>query len=174
MLDSIKKGLKALRMAVAAVFRALLIFIYRFFFSWWLERKSYSDRLRERFALEIQERVACLFADYGARIISNTEEYPQSFDYAAVTVAIDKMLLRFIRGRMDFRVDVAPLDKPGAWREISTVARNSDYPDDPDRKVDYYGLNDFGRFFQSNVDVLRHEVSKPEWRAAAGWLVPVG
>ncbi len=170
---ALKKLSSAIIFSFIAALRVLFVGIYRLLFSWWLDTKSYSQKLRNRFAAEIQERLSCLFSDYGARIIPNAEEYPQAFDYTAVTMAVDGMLLRFIRGRMDFRVDVAPADKPAAWREISAVVKNSGLADEQGRKIDYYGLNDFSRFFQANFDVLRHEVTKPDWRAPRSWLVPI-
>jgi len=154
----------------------LWIIVFDFVDKYFLDgrfEKRYSQKLQAQFAKDIQERIPSLFADFGGRIIPNTEDYSPAFDYAAVTISFDGMLLRFIRGRMDFRVDVAPPDKPTAWREISSIVKNSDLPGNPNPKVDYYGLNDFGRFFQVNVDIIRHEVSKPDWRPAAGWLVPI-
>ena len=135
--------------------------------------KRKSSKLRESFAAEIQQRIPSLFTMLDGHIIPNTEDYPPAFDYAAVTVSLDGMLLRFIRGRMDFRVDVTPPQKPTAWRELSSVVKNSDLSGDPNRKVDYFGLNDFGRFFQANYDIIRHEVNKPDWRSPTGWLVPI-
>lgn len=83
------------------------------------------------------------------------------------------MLLRFIRGRMDFQVDIAPIGKPAAWREISKVVMDADCVGCQNRKIEYYGLHDFGRFFESNFDLLRHEVNKPNWRGTTGRLVPI-
>jgi len=147
--------------------------IDKHFFDGKFEKKNFA-KLQQRFAAEIEGKVPCLFTTFGGRIIPNTEDYLPAFDYAAVTVTLDGMLLRFIRGRMDFRVDVTPPEKPTAWREISSLVKNSELSDDSDRKTDYYGLIDFGRFFQANFDIIRHEVNKPDWRPPAGWLVPIG
>ena len=140
----------------------------------WTQRRTYSEKLRDAFAAEIQQRATNLFTSYGATIVPNTEEYPQSFDYAVVTVSVDDMLLRFVRGRMDFRVDVSPVNKPGAWREIGVVVKSASNTSNAlIRKTDYYGLNDFTKFFHSNYDTLQSEIKNPNWAASRSWLTPI-
>jgi hypothetical protein len=151
-------------------FVVIIIATYGWLHDWW--PGDYSNKLREQFAIEIKKRVSCLFSVYGGSIIPNTEKYPAAFDYAVVTIAIDNMLFRFIRGRMDFRVDVAPREKPSEWWEVSRVVKNAAASLDPGRKLDYYGLNDFGAFFETNIAVLRHELAKSDWKAPRGRLVP--
>ena len=143
--------------------------IDKYFFDGRFEKRTY-QRLHEQFASEIQGAVPSLFADFGACIVSNPDDYIHGFDWAAVTVAVDGMLLYFSRCRGEFRVDVCPSEKPKAWRDISGIVKNSDLKADPNRKMDYSDLNDFGRFFEANFDVLRHEVSKTDWRSPAIWL----
>jgi hypothetical protein len=170
--DSLRQFLRALFSPAIFLWIIVAGLVDKYLLGGRFEKKA-SDKLREQFAKEIQERVPCLFADFGAQIKPNAEEYPPAFDYAAVTVAIDGMLLLFSRCRGDFKVEVTPPEKPTEWRELSSVVRNSDVSGTPDRKVNYYGLNDFDRFFQANFDIIRREVSKPDWRPPARWLVPI-
>jgi hypothetical protein len=170
--NSVKDLLKALFFPVVILWTVISHIMDKHFFDRRFEKRS-SKKLRDQFAREIEEAVPYLFADFGAQIIPNTEEYPPAFDYAAVTVSVSGMLLLFSRCRGDFKVEATPPEKPTPWRELSSVVRNSDVPGSPNRKVDCYGLNDFGRFFRANLDIIRHEVSKPDWRPAARWLVPI-
>ena len=138
----------------------------------WFNVKSHADRLQEQLEAELRERADVLFREYDARVIPNTETYPTGFDYAVVTIAVHHVLLRFIRGRGDFRVDVAPSVNPSAWKEASFVAKNSSHSDST-AKLDYFGLNDVGRFLQSNLTVLELEAAKPNWKTSPGWLTPI-
>ncbi len=170
--NSVKDLLAALFFPVVIAWTVVSHVIDVYFLGGRFEKRA-SDRLRQQFAKEIQESVPSLFSDFGARVVPNLEEYSPAFDYAAVTVTVDGILLLFIRGRGEFKVEVTPPEKPTAWREVATVVRNSDLPGNPDRKVNYYGLADFGPFFQANFDIIRHEVSKPGWRPPARWLIPI-
>jgi hypothetical protein len=176
--DTVSRTSTFTRILKAAFFPVVFLYILIFhfvdkrIFGGKFERRD-SERLRESFAVEIQERVPTLFAGFGGQIIPNMEDYPPAFDYAAVTVSVDGMLLLFTRCRGDFQVDITPVDKPSAWREIAGVVKNSTFGLKPNPKTDYYGLNDFGRFFGANFDILRHEVDKPDWRPPGVWLRPV-
>lgn len=171
--DSLKDILRALFSPIWILWLVASHVVDEYFFDGRFE-KRYAQRLNDQFAAEIQERVPILFTDFGARIVPNTEDHPRAFDFAAVTVAVDRMLLLFTRSRGEFEVDVTPVEKPtGAWWEISSVVKKSDLAANADRKVDYYGLNDFGEFFQANFEILCQEVSKPDWRPPRGWLRPI-
>ena len=171
--NSVKELCRVLFFPVIFFWLIIVEFIDKHLFDGKFEKRQ-SANLQEQFAAEIQERVPSLFTRFGGRVIPNTEVYPPAFEYAEVTISLDAMLLRFVRGRMDFRVDVTPPDKPTSWWEVSSVVKNSEHSHNPSRKVDYYGLNDFDRFFQANFDIICQEVSKPSWRSQAGWLVPIG
>ncbi len=168
-----KSFLQYLLIPLSIVFGSLFLGIYKLFFGWWADTEKDYIKRRNRFAGEIQEQIPILFLDHAARIVPDTEVYPRAFDYVAVTVAVDDMLLRFIRGRGDFRVDVAPARLPAAWREIATVVTNSALTT-AESKTNYYSLRDFGRFFHSVFPILKHELGLQHWRAPGTWLVPIG
>jgi len=62
-----------------------------------------------------------LFIGCGGQVVSNDQDYPRGFDYPVITVALDTMLSRFVRGRGEFRVDVCPQRMVGAWHQISSL-----------------------------------------------------
>lgn len=170
---SFKQLLTALFFPVVVLWLVISHIVDKYFLGGRFE-KRFSEKLREQFAKEIRERVPSLFTDFGGRIIPNLEEYPPAFDYAAVTVSTEGMLLLFSRGRGDFRVEVTPPEKPTGWREISSVVKNSDLVPKSNAEIDYYGLNDFDRFLRANFAIILHEVRKPGWRPPGRWLVPIG
>jgi hypothetical protein len=169
----LKKLGMAIALPFAIVFGGLFIGGYKLFFSWWLDPKTHRKN-HEQFEQEIRNRVSCLFTNYGGQIVPNNQDYPQAFDYAVITVAVDTMLLRFVRGRGDFRVDVCPKQMAGAWHEISLLVEHDPPYVEVKRKTEYYGIRDFGHFFQTNFDEIKAKVADEGWRPLKGWLIPVG
>lgn len=134
--------------------------IYKAAVAWWLD-PLIERRHRNAFSTEIRTVLAPLFEAKGARIVPNTRRYPSVADYAVVTVAVGHMLLRFVRGRDDFRVDVAPVHAPGDWQEIGeAIASCRDERGSPDL-VRYYRLQDFGRLLEANFEMLERALSRP-------------
>jgi hypothetical protein len=168
----LKRMLLAPVMALGALVGIVFIFVYKFLIGRWLDPIIHKKN-QERFTEEIQERISCLFTDHAGQVVPNDREYPRGFDYAVVTVAVDSMLLRFIRGRQDFRVDVCPQSMPGAWWEISTLLKDEDVVNRPGHRAKYYGLRDFGQFFQLNFEIIKEKVAHEGWREQKGWLVPL-
>lgn len=86
-------------------------------FGWSIDAPVSRKRQR-RFASEIRRRLAFLFEEHGAEIIPNEGvPFPEPFDYATVTVAVGALLLRFVRGRGEFRVLVISKSGPRDWRD---------------------------------------------------------
>jgi hypothetical protein len=57
---------------------------------------------RQQLTQAIREDLSILFAENGAKIVSNDgTPFPPKFDYAVVTLAVDNVLLRVVRGRGD-------------------------------------------------------------------------
>jgi hypothetical protein len=90
-----------------------------------------------------------------------------------VTVSLNGVLFRFIRGRGEFTVDVAPTAHPAAWREASDVVKGSSNFSLSNQNAEYYGLNDFSRFLQANLSILQEEVGKSDWRAPRYGIWPI-
>jgi hypothetical protein len=88
----------------------------------WLKKMLRGDAtIREKFMAQIQRDFAFLFTEYAAKIISNDKEYPPMFDNALITVVVDGIRFRFVQDRGEQRVDVASLEAPEAWEELSFV-----------------------------------------------------
>ncbi len=104
----------------AMVFKVVAVNIYRLLFGRLDVRAS---RQREsQLALEIQRDLSFLFNEHGAKVIQDASvRYPRPFDYAIVNVALDSLFLRFIRGRGELRVQVAPRRDPHNWSELPVV-----------------------------------------------------
>jgi hypothetical protein len=64
-------------------------------------------RNERQLRLDIAEAMPFLFAEHGGRIIPNEGvPFPPGFDYAFVTVAIGKLVIRFCRGRGELDLHV--------------------------------------------------------------------
>jgi hypothetical protein len=83
------------------------------------------------------------------------------------------MVFRFVRGREDFRVDVAPETGPGEWREASEVVRSSPQFSESNRVAEYHSMIGFGRFLDANLPILQEEVKRPEWKGNRYGVWPI-
>jgi hypothetical protein len=73
-------------------------------------------------AEDIRTGLPFLFSDFNGRIETNPiDTDPPPFDYATVTVHARDFRLRFTRGRGELIIQVAPLDFPNSWHEVSTI-----------------------------------------------------
>lgn len=95
--------------------------LYRLSFGWLNRRLA---RQHEKlFREEIRGQLRFLFDDHAARVIANEGcPFPPSFDGAYVTIAVEPLLLRFVRGRGDFSVSVASSFAPQRWLDFQLVA----------------------------------------------------
>jgi hypothetical protein len=108
--------------------------IHTLLFAWWLD-PLLVKRSNERFAQEIKDNLQFLFTDHRAEVIPNDREPPAAFDFAMLTIAVGDLLFRFLKGRGDMGVHVAPRRAPNEWHELSlvfsvidtSVARQSSY-----------------------------------------------
>ena len=74
------------------------------------------------FGLEIQQNLPFLFVEYAGTILMDESlEYPRPFDYTVAIVALTALSFRFIRGRGEFRVQVAPEQSLEAWEDLPLV-----------------------------------------------------
>jgi len=145
---------------------------YKLFFGWWLdERRHRKDE--ENFKKDLQAKVPNLFTKLGGKFVPNDREYPRAFDNVAVSVSVQGIVFRFIRGRGDFTVDVAPESSPGAWREASEVVRSSPKSSESKGVAGCWNLNGFGRFLDANFPLLQEEAANPEWKAPPHGVWPI-
>jgi hypothetical protein len=138
---------------IAVAFGLVFTEFYKAFFGWWLDA-AVDDRNHQALAEDIRENLGFLFDAHGARIIPNTRSYPRSANYAVVTIGVAQMLLRFVRGRDEFRVDVSPAHAPKDWQEVGQViGSDPDYRGSPNPPT-YYRFQDFSKLLKANFDIL--------------------
>jgi len=85
------------------------------------------------------------------------------FDYAIVTITVKGLVLRFVRGREDFRVDVAPQHSPASWQEVGSVLAFNGVVDQDGKKLRYYRLQDLGQLLKANLDRLEAMMSEDQF-----------
>lgn len=77
---------------------------------------------QRRLAKDVEAALPFLFWHYHARFVPNEGvRFPEPFDYATATLALDDVLLRFIRGRGELGVNIAPVRSPNDWHEVPVV-----------------------------------------------------
>jgi hypothetical protein len=147
---------------IRPVVRALVAIvspIYRVLFG------SFGDRayrkLQEKLEHDVRENLAWLFEKYEGKVISNTQDYPRAFDYATVTVSVRQILIRFIRGRGELRVDVAPAHAPTDWQEVGEAINSID--ESGQRPPRYYRFQDLGDLLERNLERLNAAFSEVDY-----------
>jgi hypothetical protein len=145
---------------------------YKLIFGWWLDERS-DGKLEDNFKKDLRAKVPALFSEFNGKFVPNDRKYPRAFDYVVVSISVQGMVLRFIRGRGEFTVDVAPEASPTAWREVSEVVRRSPQFSESNGVAEYWTLNSFGRFLDANLSILRREVTSPEWKAERFGVWPI-
>ena len=97
--------------------------------------KRSARKAQAEFESKIRRDAAALFDKHGAVVVPNEGvPFPPSFDYAFVTVRADGVLIRFLRGRGEFNVAVASLERPHEWTELELLIPAIETPDDVRRK----------------------------------------
>jgi hypothetical protein len=102
---------------VLLLWGALISSVYNVLFAWWLDPWTFKRR-QTRFEHEIQTEYSWLFDEYDARIVP-MKRYRRAFDYVMATVAFGDLLFRFVKGRAEFRVDIAPAHAPHDWHDFA-------------------------------------------------------
>jgi hypothetical protein len=118
-------------------------------------------RLRKRLEADVRAELPWLFEKHHGRIVAD-ESNRQSFDYATVIVAADHMVLRFIRGRAELRLDIAPAHAPSDWFELQQAFALLDDAKQQ-RASTYYRLYDLGRLLEQNWDRLDTAFSETQY-----------
>jgi hypothetical protein len=94
--------------------------LYQLFFGRYEIRLS--RKAEDELAQDVRRELSFLFQRPGADIVSDdTIPHPRPFNYAIVIAVLPDLFLRFIRGRGELRVQVAPRSEPGNWAELPWV-----------------------------------------------------
>lgn len=126
----------------------------------WLDKRL-ARQHEQRFAEDIRANLSFLFSEHAAEIIPNEgTPFPPPFDGAYVTVAVGNLLLRFVRGRGDFSVEVASSFAPQDWEDFRLVADGISKWDIPQSRPEHYALETFAGILQSRIKALQEVRSK--------------
>lgn len=126
---------------------------YWLLLGWWLDGRM-SRQGQNRLAQEIRQALPFLFSQYKGRVVpSEGIIFPEPFDYSTVTVLTDDLLIRFIRGRGELGVNIAPAERPNDWHELPRVIRAMHGAED----VGYGNVADLSEaagLLQANIEQL--------------------
>jgi hypothetical protein len=148
----------------ALVCGALFSSLYTVLFAWWLDGLT-SNGLRRHLERDIRAEQAWIFEKYNAKLVPETKRYRHVFDYAELTLAVDPLLLNFVRGRGETRVNVAPAHAPHDWYDFGeAIALACDEPRETPAKV--HGMSDFRTLFETHIECLRTFFSEQKYGPA--------
>jgi hypothetical protein len=110
-LNVIRPPLVLVRVIVSATYNVL--------FGWVKKRvRNHSEKELER---DIRDALPFLFESYQAIVEPPRIDLPSRYYYLSVTVRIDRMRIRFSRGRGELDVKVGPIDNPAEWYELAFI-----------------------------------------------------
>ncbi len=78
----------------------------------------------KKFGDDLRNNLTRVFGGHSAQVVPNEEsEYRESrsFDYAVATVATPDLLLRFVRVRGQFSIDISPPDPHRRWDSLDSA-----------------------------------------------------
>jgi len=134
--------------------------VYRGLFGWFDDR-MYS-KLQRNLEHDIVGNLPWLLEIEQAKVVRNTSKYPKAFDYAIVTMAAGTLLLRFVRGRGEFRVDVAPQHAPDDWQELAEAIASID---ESKTTPHYYRFKDLNLLLKAHWNELKYALSEAQYGA---------
>ena len=113
--------------------------------------KGHEDQL----ANDLQRDLPFLFVQYGGKVgRGETGKYPRAFDYAVVIVDLDNLLFRFVRGRGDLEVQVAPKSAPENWQSLQYVLGKVEVSESFER-MHFLDLEEVARALEPGMGRLR-------------------
>jgi hypothetical protein len=146
--------------------------LYKLCFGW-LDRRMARQNER-RFAEDIHTYLAFLFSEHGAKVIPNEGvPFPPSFDGAYVTVSVENLRLRFVRGRGDFSVRVASAFAPNDWEDFHLVADGIGQWDVSKREAGNYTLETFEPVLRCRLGRLQEALSKDRFETSLNDAVKI-
>lgn len=156
------------------LFGLIVVEGYNALFGWWLDKRV-AKKTENRFKDDILRKVAFLFSECGGTIAPNDASlpFPPGFDNAVVTVVAGNVRFQFLRGRGEFRVDVAPQHDPTDMNEISTVLRAIGAVEGPQTQPLYQEPRDFARLLRTHFDSLQNSFTEAEYPRTKENLYPI-
>jgi hypothetical protein len=141
---------------------ALLTSVYNVLFAWWLDEWTFKGR-QARFEQDIRKEHSWIFEKYGAAIVP-MKRYRQVLNYRAATVAVDDLVLQFVKGMEDAHVTVAPAHAPHDWYRLEEAIALAHGDEPSTSTARYYHMSDFQRLFETNFASLKAFFSKEHYR----------
>ncbi|HLY99966.1 MAG TPA: hypothetical protein VKT33_12980 [Candidatus Angelobacter sp.] len=133
------------------------------------DRRSAIQR-EAAFKREIETSLPFLFSDYSAQFIPNEGfPFPPPFDYVVATVDAGAFLLRFIHGRGELDVRVAPKNTPTKWHDLSVVIGIGEERDDL-RPRTFFSLAEAALALKQNLSLIQAAFSHDRYAETARTL----
>jgi len=89
-----------------------------------------------------------------------TKRYRQVLDYVVATVAVGDLLLKFVRGRGEFHVTVAPAHAPHDSYDFGEAIDLASEADPGRGSARAYRMSGFRHLFEANIERLTGFVSE--------------
>jgi hypothetical protein len=141
---------------------ALISSVYNVLFVWWLDTLTVK-RLQRSLERDIRKEHSWIFEMYDAKIVPNVpsgKRYRQVFDYANVIVAVDDLLLNFVRGREEAYVTIAPAHAPHDWYDFGEAIDLASEAEPTSSSQRHYRMAHFRQLFEANIERLKLFFSK--------------
>lgn len=133
---------------------------------WWVDAPIARKRERE-LVRDIRGGLPFLFIEYEAEIVPNDGARRPPFGYALVTIAIGHLLLRFVRGRGEFRIDVAARGQVRNWRDWKDLRAVQmvldEESEDEQPSVRLRNISDADHLLQAELPRLQQATSEEQW-----------
>ena len=108
----------------------------RLFWNTWL-----ATRHQQQLKQAVGQDLSFLFVDHGAQIVSDEGvPFPPKFDYAFLTLAIDRLRIRVAHGRGDLSVSIASQQGPLDFYELTSLLMLSGSPQEGVSRRSYMTL----------------------------------
>jgi hypothetical protein len=177
-LNSPRRPTLSARIVIAILRPPLLVLgfvfgnLYKLCFGWLDKRMARQNE--QRFAEDVRRYLAFLFSEHGAKVIPNEGvPFQPSFDGAYVTVAVEHLRLRFVRGRGDFSVGVASAFAPNDWEDFRLVAEGIGQWDTSKAGPRYYTLETFEPILRPRLERLQEALSKDRFETTLNNAVKI-
>jgi hypothetical protein len=97
--------------------------------------KHFARREMEKLEQDVRSELPFLFSEYQGRIVPTPNvPFPPGFDYAFVTVEVERLQIRFCRGRGELDVRVGAKGKPHDTYDLPLVLSLLEGAEEPDRR----------------------------------------
>jgi hypothetical protein len=117
-----------------------------------LRIRLFGANSRERFSAETISTFGWIIRDHNGKVLSNGEGYPSGFDAAVVEFETNKVKLRIIRFRGEFRADITAITARNSenWEDVDCALQALN----PEHKPSLKTLQELSGLIQKNWPAL--------------------